>query len=112
MSASLTCIPYTGQLSRTDEWERKPYDLRQVLRPAVALRDRRVLVAEQSCNGAANDVAATNDDGICAGNGYTGGLEQLDNTGRGARLEDRVRGAGREVADVVRVEAVRLSVYR
>ena len=59
----------------TDEWERKPYDLRQVLRPAVALRDRRVLVAEQSCNGAANDVAATNDDGICAGNGYTGGLE-------------------------------------
>ena len=65
----------------------------------------RVLATEERADGAADNVAAAENDGVLAGDLDAGRLEQEHDSGRGAGREQRCGRARREEADVVGVEA-------
>ena len=73
----------------------------------MALSDSSIAAPEHSSDRASDDIAATEDDNIGTGNLDTGVVQKLDDTRGGARREERLRGARRQVTDVVCVEPVR-----
>lgn len=87
-------------------------NLLEVLGARVALGDGRVLAAEEGAHGRADNVAAAEDDGVLAADVDPGRLEEEHDARRGARCEQGLARAGREEADVVRVEAVDVLLWR
>jgi hypothetical protein len=71
----------------------------------VALRNSRVLVPEQGCNRAANDIRTSENDCVEARQVDSSGFEELDDRVGGAGGKEGVACAGRKVSDVVCVEA-------
>lgn len=81
-------------------------DRREVLCARVALGHGRVFAAEEGAHGRADNVAASEHDGVLAADVDPGRLEEEHDAGGGARRKEGFRRARREEANVVRVEAV------
>jgi hypothetical protein len=88
------------------------HDALEVLGAAVALSDGRILPPQQRADGASNDVTASEDDGMLAGDADSSGLEEEHNSGGGAGRVELLPGAGREKSNVVGVETVNVLLWR
>jgi hypothetical protein len=65
------------------------YNVRKVLRSAVALSNGRISAAQHRRNGAADNITSTEYDGICSRQRDARRLEQAQDAGRRARCEQR-----------------------
>ena len=82
------------------------HNVRQVLGATVTLGHCGVSTSEEGGDWAADDVAATEDDGVAASDGDACVVEKLDDACRGAGREERFACTRGEMTDVVRVESV------
>ena len=96
-----------GASDRGDEDVRLPRQRRQIARPRVTDRHRRVAMQQQQRHRLADDIAAADDDRVLACDGDPGTLEQLDYAGWRARrqrrpvLHEQARIHRRETVDVL-----------
>lgn len=80
-------------------------ELVEISGATMALGDGRVELPQEGADGGADDITATEDDGVSTGDGDTSGLDETNDACGGAGSEKRGRSTRREIADVVRVES-------
>ncbi|GFZ51903.1 hypothetical protein JCM24511_09672 [Saitozyma sp. JCM 24511] len=78
----------------------------EVLGSGMALGHSGILLPQQGADGRADNVGATENDGVGPGKVKSGRLNELDHAGGGAGGEVRLRDPAGEETDVLRVEAV------